>query len=336
MADFQVAPEFPLSGVALLSFAGEPRGTIHMSNDRSIFARYGGSMMAAMNLVWGGSYLVADIGLQHMSPGALSAWRFLITTVLMFALLLMRGTNLRIARRDIPPIALIGCIAVAGTYLLTYHGIQMDSSTDRAVVSPLEPVALAILGAIFLRERLRGRQWAGIGLACLGAYLLVVRSTLGGFHARQVIGQGLMLLSFFTEGAYSILGKPLLARYRPLTLTVWCMFFATVFLFAASGLEGRLPPPPDCAAAWGAVLFLAIPCSLIGYTLWYLVLEHRPAGEVGVYIFLQPVVGIVLGVVFRGERLSTFLVLGALLVVLGVWLTSGGSAAETPELEPSA
>lgn len=307
-----------------------------MSQDRSIFARYGGSMLALMNLVWGASYLIADIGLQHMSPGALAAWRFLITTALMFALLILRGTDLRIARRDILPIAIIGCVAVAGTYLLTYHGIQMDSSTDRAVVSPLEPVALAILGAIFLRERLRGKQWAGIGLACLGAYLLVVRTSLGGFHARQMIGQGLMLLSFFTEGAYSIIGKPLLARYRPLTLTVWCMFFATVFLFAASAIEGRLPPPPDCAAAWGAVLFLAIPCSLIGYTLWYLVLEHKPAGEVGVYIFLQPVVGIILGMVFRGERLTALLVLGTLLVVLGVWLTSGGRPVEVPDLEPTA
>jgi drug/metabolite transporter (DMT)-like permease len=293
-------------------------------------------MLVAMNLVWGGSYLVADIGLQHMSPGGLAAWRFLVATVLRFAVLILRGTRPCIARRDLPSVAVIGCVAVAGSFLLTYYGIRLDSSTDRAVVSPLEPVALAILGAVFLRERLRGKQWAGIGLACAGAYLLVVRHNLGGLQARQMLGQGLMLLSFFTEGVYSIIGKPLLARYRPLTLTVWCMFFATVFLFIAATVAGGFPPPPDCAAAWGAVLFLAIPCSVVGYTLWYLVLEYKPAGEVGAYVFLQPVVGITLGMAFRAERLTSLLALGALLVVVGVWMSSGGGLAEAHDLEPSA
>ena len=132
-------------------------------------------MLVVMNLVWGASYLVADVGLKEMSPTGLAAWRFLITTLVFFPILAARRTKVSIRLCDVPRIAAIGGIAVAGTYLLTYQGILLASSTDRAVVSPLEPVALAIMAALFLHERLAGKQWAGIGVACVGAYFLVSR-----------------------------------------------------------------------------------------------------------------------------------------------------------------
>ncbi len=295
--------------------------------------------MVAMNIVWGASYLVADIGLRQMSPGGLAAWRFLVASALLFPLMALTRTPIRLSRRDVIPTMLIGFVAVAGTYLLGYTGIMMASSTDRAVVSPLEPVALAILGALILGERLSRRQWGGIGVACLGAYFLVARDALGGgvLEPRAALGLGLMLLSFFTEGMYSIIGKPLLARYRPLTLTAWSMAFAAVLLFVAMTALQGFPAPPPTASAWGAVLFLAIPCTVIGYTLWYILLEHMPAGVLGVFIFIQPVVGMALGIQFREEPLSLYLLLGAVLIILGVWLTGSSRAAEPiPDPEPSA
>jgi drug/metabolite transporter (DMT)-like permease len=292
--------------------------------------------MVAMNMLWGASYLVADIGLHEMTPGGLAAWRFLVTSALMFPLLLVTKTPMRLRGRDVPAVASIGVVAVAGSYFLNYTGIGMATATDRAVVSPLEPVALALLAFLLLGERLTRRQWAGIAVACVGAYFLVARNALGGgaWHARVVAGQGLMLLSLFAEGAYSIIGKPLLARYRPLTLTTWAMGFAALVLFGVMTVAGGAPPPPPSARAWAAVLFLAIPCTVIGYTLWYILLENMPAGVLGVFIFIQPVVGVALGIRFEGENLSPWLVLGAALIGFGVWLT--GAARDNPDLEPSA
>lgn len=293
-------------------------------------------MMVAMNAVWGASYLVAAVGLKEMSPGGLAAWRFLVTSALMFPLLALTRTSARLTRRDLPVVAVIGIVTVAGTYLLNYTGIGMDSATDRAVVSPLEPVALAVLAFLFLGERMNRRQWLGILVACAGAYFLIARKALGGhgWHIREMAGQGLMLLSFFTEGLYSILGKPLLSRIAPLALTTCAMTFAALFLFLVMGLTGGLPPPPPSTRAWAAVLFLAIPCTVIGYTLWYVLLERLPAGVLGVFIFVQPVVGVALGIRFEGERLGPWLILGAALIAAGVWLT--GAPAEYPEPEPGA
>lgn len=289
--------------------------------------------MVAMNAIWGASYLVAAIGMKEMAPGDLAAWRFLVTSALMFPLLVVTKTSARLKIRDLPAVAAIGIVTVAGTYLLNYTGIAMDSATDRAVVSPLEPVALAILAFLLLGERMSRRQWAGIAVACVGAYFLVARKALGGhaWHSRELVGQSLMLLSFFTEGLYSILGKPLLDRIRPLALTTWAMTFAALFLFLVMGVTGGLPPPAPSPRAWAVVLFLAVPCTVIGYTLWYIFLEYLPAGVLGVFIFVQAVVGVALGVRFENERLSAWLFIGAALIAVGVWLT--GATSQPPEPE---
>jgi drug/metabolite transporter (DMT)-like permease len=295
--------------------------------------------MVAMNVVWGASYLAADIGMREMGAVGLAAWRFLVAVAFLFPLLVITRTPWRLRRADLLPVTAIGLVAVAGSYLLTYKGIQLASSTDRAVFSPLEPIILAILGLVFLRERLNGRQWAGIGIACVGAYLLVGREALsgGGWRPGHLAGAGLILLSFVTEGMYSIIGKPLLVRYRPLALTTWAMALAAAALFAILYFRNGSVPLPREPGSWRAILFLAIPCSVIGYTLWYAVLEHMPAGVLGNFIFIQPVVGMGLGVVYLGERITVPLVAGALLIGAGVWITGkAATVVAADEPEPSA
>lgn len=310
-----------------------------MGRSDARLVRYAVPLMIVMNILWGASYLAADIGMQSMSPGRLAAWRFLVASSLLFPLLAVTRTPMSLRRADTLRVVVIGFLAVAVTYMLTYVGIQFSSSTDRAAVSPLEPVALAVLSAIFLRERLARRQWLGIAVACAGAYLLATREMHSGgtFTNRQGLGAVLILISFLTEGMYSILGKPLLQRYRALTLTAWSMLFAAFFLFLYVGLTEGWPAPPPHGRAWGALLYLAVPCTVIGYTLWYILLEHMPAGVLGAFIFIQPVVGILLGILFRDERLTAALLIGAALIVLGVSLTGLASAAEPiPDPEPSA
>jgi drug/metabolite transporter (DMT)-like permease len=304
----------------------------------SPLVRYAVPLMVAMNVIWGASYLAADIGMRELGVSGLASWRFLIAIICLFPLLAATRTPYRLGRGDILPVTAIGLIAVAGSYALTYRGIQLASATDRAVFSPLEPVILAVLGFGFLGERLLPRQWAGIALSCAGAYLLVGRSALtgGGWQPDRLLGAVLILLSFVTEGMYSIIGKPLLGRYRPLALTTWAMTIATVAFFAFNAAQGNVPVPHS-ARAWGAILFLALPCSVVGYTLWYTLLEHMPAGVLGNFIFIQPVVGMSLGVLVQGERVTAPLVAGALLVGTGVWVTGRAATVHAEdEPEPSA
>jgi drug/metabolite transporter (DMT)-like permease len=306
---------------------------------RPRWTRYAAPLMIAMNIVWGASYIVADIGLRQMGPMNLAAWRFLLASALLFPLMVFTRTPYRLERRDVPLVMAIGIFAVSANYVLTYLGIQYASATDPAVVRPLEPVVLAILAVIFLREKLTRVEWLGIVVACVGTYLLVARHVLAGAGWDRVVllGQSLILLGIVAEGMYSIIGKPLLRRYRPLALTSWAMAFGCICLFGLTAVFEGTPRPPASATAWGSVIFLAVPCTVIGYTLWYILLEHMKAGVLGAYIFIQPVVGVALGIAYQGERLSVGLVVGIILVMMGVSLTGGaGPAEDIPDPEPSA
>ncbi|NMC82596.1 MAG: EamA family transporter [Armatimonadetes bacterium] len=300
-------------------------------------ARYAVPLMAMQNVIWGASYLAADIALKEMTPDVTAAWRFLFTTVLMAVILFARRTPVRMKRTDYGLAAVMGFVGIAVSYVLVYEGILYSSATDRALASPLEPVILALMGAVFLRERLNRRQVGGIVLAFIGAYLLAARSAISGegWQPRYAVGMALILLAFFTESLVSLIGKPLVDRYHPLSVTTWALAFGALFLMVECTVRTGFPQLPTRPETWWALAFLVIPCTVIGYTLWYACLEHMPVGVIGAFIFIQPVVGFALGMAFEGQKLSIPLLSGAVLICLGVYLT--GRQHKPDEItEPSA
>ena len=88
---------------------------------------------------------------------------------------------------------------------------------------------------------------------------------------------------------------------------------------------------------WLSVAYLVLPCTVLAYTIWFMILDKRNAGEMSVFLFIQPVVGTLLGVWLLHDPLTAFKIVGAALVLLGIALLNGRPfAPKLPTNPPSA
>jgi drug/metabolite transporter (DMT)-like permease len=119
---------------------------------------------------------------------------------------------------------------------------------------------------------------------------------------------------------YTILGKSVVARHPPLLVTGVSMIFAGVFslVFVSPALLDQLPGLP--ASFWWAVLFLAVPCTVFAFVVWFGALERMPAGRVAGFVYLVPMFAVTFGRLLLDEPLTLALVVGAVILIGGVWL----------------
>jgi len=119
---------------------------------------------------------------------------------------------------------------------------------------------------------------------------------------------------------YTVSGKPLVARHPPLLVTGIAMTFAGLFslAFVRPSLLTQLPTLP--ASFWWSVLFLAWPCTVFAFSVWFGALEQMPAGRVAGFVYFVPMFAVTFSRWLLDEPVTPALVIGAAILVGGIWL----------------
>lgn len=297
-------------------------------------------------LLWAGAYVTGKIAIgtptQHaFGPFRVAFFRFALAGVLLLAWAGWRDpAGLRVARRDWPALGRVAFFGICLTYTFNYGGLALSTGTAAALIMATEPIWIALLAVLFLRERMTSARLAGIVLGLSGALLVVLSTqrpeTAGTAAGRGVLGgNALMVASLLWEAVAVLSVKRLTARYAGRTIATY-EFLLGALLLAPFALwervqHGPISPSP---AAWAAFAYLLIACTLVAYTLWFRLLEETDAAELSVFIFLQPVIGTLLGVFWLHDPFTALTALGAALVLAGVGcITRAGAKATTlPEM----
>lgn len=288
-------------------------------------------LLVLINLLWGGSAFAVKVAvgspeLPGVPPITLAFARFSVAALLMYAFAAPMKVDLRVARRDWGAFWAMGIFGLALTYLLVYQGARLTTATNSALLMATEPMFLAVLAFAFLREPMPMLKVVGIVAGLAGVSLIVAR----GWHFPRLsglaLGDLLIAAGLFFEAVSCILGKGLLARYPAVTVITYQMSCGAIALapFAVwelirqtlTGHPIALPSP----AALFSLLYLIIPCTVIAYFIWFSILDKRGPGEMSVFLFLQPVVGALLGAWLLKEPLPPFTLVGAALILLGIVL----------------
>ncbi|MCX8182727.1 MAG: DMT family transporter [Candidatus Methanomethyliaceae archaeon] len=270
-------------------------------------------------VLWGSSFVFIKLGLEEIAPLTLALLRFAIATP--FLLILVGLTSgFKGLLRGWKHMLILGMTGVAAYHAFQNIGMSMTSASESSIIIASNPIFIAMFGRRFLKERLRPIGMAGIILAFVGVFTIVVRNGLSLGYS-STLGNLLCLGSVFSWTAYSIYGKRKLQENNANEITAYSSLFGTILL-APPALISEGFRLPTSYVPWISLLALGFFCSGIAYLFWYKALEGLPASEAGSYLFLIPVIASTLAYFILGERLDSMFFFGALLVIIGVIMTT--------------
>ncbi len=254
------------------------------------------------------------------NPMAVVTWRALIGTVVLAGLLaIFRPQLLRIRPRDLPFFAFYGFVGVTMNFWAYFSAVKFTTLAVAITLLYTYPAFVALLSALFLKERLTATKLFAIVVTLFGS-ALVAQVHQADWLRLNLRGILFGLLSGISMATYSIFGKRALARYPPWTVVLYAFAAGGFFLAAMSGprLLSALHYP---AVAWAWILGLALVPSLGGYALYTLGLRDLPASQASIIATWEVVTAAFLGWLVFSEHLAAVQFLGAALVCFGIgWI----------------
>jgi drug/metabolite transporter (DMT)-like permease len=274
--------------------------------------RRGWTLLWALALLWGASYLFIKVGLEDGLHPVFIVWIRLVLAGLILVPLAMRGGGLGQMARLWKPVALLAAIQVVLPFLLITYGEERIASGLTGVLIASAPIFTALLGmAGFGTERTRGWSLAGVLVGIVGVALLFGTDLTG--SRDLVLGGTMMLAAAFGYSVGAIYLRKRMSGVQPMAVAASTMGTAALVLTPA-GLMTVPGGVPTLAAA-GSVVALGLGGTGIAFAIFYRLIADYGAHKASIVAYLAPGFSLVYGATLLGEPL-TFGALGGLALIL--------------------
>ena len=268
---------------------------------------------------WGLNFAATKYATGAIPPLVLVGVRFAVGGGLLYIVLRLLEPKSRLAKKDVLPMAALGCFGVAVAQTGFTYGVSLASAASTGLIFATAPVWGLLLGSLLGFERPTARGILGVGLSVAGVAAVVSEGL--GSGSTNLIGDALVLVAAVCVGAYAVLSMPLLERYSPLSVATYPVLFGVPFLLLLSspqlvGMEwGKVGFWPLLAVGYAAVFATAF-----AFTAWQRGISRIGANRVLVYQYLITLVGVTSGIVFFGETLGWYKIIGGAVILVGVYL----------------
>lgn len=281
------------------------------------------ALMAALALIWGGSFVANRAALAGLPVLWVVACRVTGGAAALWLWVALRRLPVPRGRRWLASCAVLGLTNnVIPFCLIVWGQTQIPSGLAGILNAATAVFAVLVAAAVFADERLTLPRLAGVGLGLAGVILAVGPQALRAFDLRSA-GQLACLgaaLSYAVAGAFARVAlrgiRPEVGAAGMLTASALVLLPAALVL---DGLPPALPAPPVLAA----LAYLALACSALAYMLFYAILRLAGAGNLGLVTLLVAPVAIVMGALIYGERLPPGALAGFALIALGLMVMDG-------------
>ena len=280
---------------------------------------------AAVSALSAGAAVVATrFVIGETDPISLVFYRYFISIVCLAPLLWLLWPSERLHVADYARIAMFGILFFIFFPWGFNASLEVNPAGRGAVGLATIPIQTLIVAVIFGRERLTTRKVIGVLLAFVGMSVAFGLTTMADGDISYLQGDLIMLLGGFCAAMYSVFSRPTLMRFGPLFVTALSTLFAVLFLIPVMIIRhGHLEIPTFSTQGWMAVVFLGSIAGALQFSLFTWALRWLAPSTAVLYLTLNPMSAMVLGILFLGEALTVELVTGMTLVIVGVLIGSG-------------
>ena len=284
---------------------------------------------AAIYIVWGSTYVALRFGIKTIPPFLLSAIRFAVASLLLFAYCLLKRKSFPDFKSFISN-SVCGVLMLGGGTVSVAWGEQYVPSSTAAIIVTFLPFWFVLLDK---------KQWSyyfsnkiilvGLLLGFIGVMLLTnfSHTDTSGLNrpGHAAFGVIAILLGGIAWTTGSLISKYTVTNTSLLMNGTIQLFATSVVCFLVSSLTGELKTflvEQVSSQSMFALLYLIFMGSLVAYLSYIWLLNERPAVQVSTYVYINPLIAVLLGVIFAGEQMSVAEMLSLLIILSGVLLVN--------------
>ncbi len=282
------------------------------------------NIAAALAALSAGAAVVATrLVVGEIDPVTLAFYRYIIAIICMLPILPFVWPKQSIPFHDILRIAALG-VLFFGVFPWAFSAsLQYTTAPRGAIGLATIPIQTLIVAVVFGRERLDRKKTISVSLAFVGIVIVFGPEALEARGSNVFLGDGLMLLGAFSAALYSVFGRTTLGQYGPLFVTVLLMMFGVLALLPLAGAQGAMEALPDLTReGWMALLFLGTFGGAIQFSLFAWALRWLAPTRTVIYLTLNPVSAMILGLAILGEAITMDLVAGLIFILSGIFIAN--------------
>lgn len=285
-----------------------------MQERKLIWAAY-----IAVCVFWGSTYLAIRIGVQELPPLLFAGIRFLVAGSVILGYASLKRLPYPKNLKDFKDFSIIGLLLLFGGNGLVVLAEQWVHSGIASLLVATVPLFMALIEYFFVRkEKLTWKGWVGLLIGFAGVGILVMADDLT--SAVNPLGVLLLILASLCWAGGSVYSKTLKPTGSVVTHIGIQMLAGGSALILSGLVLGEAARFRPTAVGIGAMVYLIIFGSLIGYSAYIYLLQKWPAARVGTYAYVNPVIAVFLGALVLGEKLTPSVLGATAVILLGVLL----------------
>jgi drug/metabolite transporter (DMT)-like permease len=275
--------------------------------------RYAVAALITAGLLWGTTVPLSKVALGWLPPGWLTFVRFALAAAILLAA----------ARRQLRaawswPVLASGAAGYGGAMVLQNIGIQRTSVSHAALLIGATPVLVAVVAAVWHRTLAHPVAWAGFVVSLAGVALVAG----GGGGGATTGGDCVVLASLLVAATFTVAQTRLLRGRDPVAVTGVQFLGAALAVLPFSALTERLPGAPGSTGMVLAVAGLVAGGTVLPFTLFAFAQSRVPAEVAGAFFNIEPLIGVLAGVVLFGNPVGPAQIAGGLAILAGIGLSS--------------